>query len=176
MLDHWISWADIRPSCHYNARPISREINLVVIHSISLPKGQFGGSGVLRMLQGYPVFDTVEQSGLMESQLNQYAVSSHFLLRRGGELIQFVPVSLRAWHAGLSMFQGKPNCNDFSIGVELEGADNVAYTDWQYDSLQRLIHELALRYPIEDIVGHSDIAPQRKTDPGLFFDWERVAL
>jgi AmpD protein len=100
-------------------------------------------------------------------------VSSHFYIRRDGELLQFVPCDLRAWHAGVSRWKGRERCNEFSIGVELEGSDFVPFRDAQYDQLARLTRELRTRYPLEDIAGHSDIAPGRKTDPGPFFDWVR---
>jgi len=155
------------PNC--DARPAGTTCTLLVVHNISLPPGQFGGSGVIDLFLNR-----------LDSSLHPYyeglrglEVSSHFLVRRDGELIQFVPCELRAWHAGESRWRGRQRCNDFSIGVELEGSDEVAYTDAQYEQLTRLTRELRRRYPIEDVAGHCHIAPGRKTDPGPAFDWTR---
>jgi AmpD protein len=149
---------------------ISPEINLVVIHNISLPPGQYGGNGI---------------SALFTNQLNPdehpyYAdiytrkVSAHFLIRRTGELIQYVSCLDRAWHAGLSSWRGRERCNDFSVGIELEGSDFDAFEPGQYQVLNLLLSALLNQYPIEAIVGHSDIAPGRKTDPGPYFDWSQL--
>ena len=158
------------PSPNCDSRPPQTPISLIVVHGISLPPGEFGGDGVERLFTNrldaaaHPHFASV--AGLR--------VSSHFLIRRGGEVVQFVPCALRAWHAGESTWRGRSGCNDFSIGIELEGADDVRYTDAQYRVLARLARALRLRYPIVDIAGHSDIAPGRKTDPGPAFDWARL--
>ena len=137
------------------------------MHSISLPPGEFGGPAVIDFFlnrlsyDAHPYFE----------QIRGLEVSAHFFVRRSGELIQFVPCELRAWHAGRSQWKGRERCNDFSIGVELEGTDDAAFSGSQYAQLSRLTRELQRQYPILDIVGHSDIAPGRKTDPGARFDW-----
>lgn len=157
------------PSPNFDPRPEGSDIALLVIHNISLPPGEYGGNGIIELFTNcldpaaHPYYATIQ--GL--------EVSSHFLIRRDGELIQFVPCTERAWHAGASNWCGRERCNDFSIGVELEGSDFEAFTDAQYDTLARLTRALKATYPIADIVGHSDIAPGRKTDPGPFFDWAR---
>jgi AmpD protein len=158
------------PSPNFDERPAGSVIELVVIHNISLPPGEFAGDAVARFFttgldpSEHPYFREIE--GLK--------VSSHFFIRRDGELIQFVPCTKRAWHAGQSQWRGRSRCNDFSIGVELEGNDHSPFTDSQYSVLARLADVLRRTYPIVDIAGHSDIAPGRKTDPGPFFDWSRL--
>lgn len=153
------------PNC--DERPEGAEVALLVVHSISLPPGEFGGEGIVRLFTNsldfaaHPYYQT----------LRDLKVSAHFLIRRRGELIQLVPCARRAWHAGASIWRGRERCNDFSVGVELEGADDQAYAIPQYACLSRLLLALRRRYPIVDIVGHSDIAPERKTDPGPAFDW-----
>jgi len=160
-----------RPSPHFDARPEEAEISLLVIHNISLPPGQFGGPWIDDLFLGrldpeaHPFFREIE--GLR--------VSSHFLIRRDGELVQYVPTELRAWHAGASSWKGRERCNDFSIGVELEGADDVPFAEPQYERLALLVPALTARYGALDLAGHSDIAPGRKTDPGPWFEWERLA-
>ena len=155
------------PNC--DERPASTPVSLLVIHNISLPPNEFGGSAVTELFQNrldptrHPFYPTL--MGLK--------VSSHFYIPRDGELIQFVPCDLRAWHAGVSTWGGRSRCNDFSIGVELEGSDFVPFRDIQYETLKRLTLHLRARYAIQDIVGHCDIAPVRKSDPGPFFDWPR---
>ena len=155
------------PNC--DERPAGCEISLLVIHNISLPPEEFSGDGVIEFFtnrldpQAHPYYQTV--CGLK--------VSAHFFIRRNGETIQFVPCEKRAWHAGESSWQGKTRCNDFSIGIELEGSDTAPFTDVQYDALIALTRALRKIYPINDIAGHSDIAPGRKTDPGPCFDWDR---
>jgi len=157
------------PSPNCDERPASTPVSLLVIHNISLPPNEFGGSAVTELFQNrldptrHPFYPTL--MGLK--------VSSHFYIPRDGELIQFVPCDLRAWHAGVSTWGGRSRCNDFSIGVELEGSDFVPFRDIQYETLKRLTLHLRARYAIQDIVGHSDIAPVRKSDPGPFFDWPR---
>jgi AmpD protein len=156
------------PSPNCDDRPPGA-IELLVIHNISLPPGEFGGDGVLRLFtntldaHAHPYYEAI--AGLR--------VSAHFLVRRDGKIIQFVPCSKRAWHAGESCWQGGSRCNDFSLGIELEGSDTVPFTDAQYDALRSLTAALRETYPIRGIAGHSDIAPQRKTDPGPCFDWVR---
>jgi AmpD protein len=141
-----------------------------VVHGISLPPGRFGSSSIEALFTNrldpaaHPYFATIAH----------LRVSAHFLIRRDGELLQFVPCAMRAWHAGASNWCGRERCNDFSIGIELEGADDVRYTGAQYRMLIRLARALAKRYPIVGLTGHSDIAPGRKTDPGPTFDWNAV--
>ncbi len=155
------------PNC--DERPAGCAIDLVVIHYISLPPGEFGGPGVIELftnrldVQAHPFYATLAGA----------KVSTHFLIRRDGELVQFVPCTRRAWHAGESSWCGRVRCNDFSIGIELEGTGETPFTDAQYDRLAALTRALQARYPIADIVGHSDVAPSRKSDPGPHFDWTR---
>jgi AmpD protein len=155
------------PNC--DERPDGGAITLLVIHNISLPPGEFGGDGVERLftngLDGaaHPFYRT----------LDGVRVSAHFFIRRSGELMQFVPCAKRAWHAGESAWRGRGRSNDFSIGIELEGADHVPYTEAQYRVLAELTRALRCVYPIADVAGHSEIAPSRKTDPGPGFDWPR---
>ena len=150
-------------------RPPGESITLLVIHNISLPPGEFGGDGIERLFTNeldctaHPYYRTLD--GLR--------VSAHFLIRRTGELLQFVPCAKRAWHAGMSTWCGRSGCNDFSIGIELEGTDDLAYTEPQYRVLAQLTRALQSAYPIAAIAGHCDIAPARKTDPGASFDWPR---
>ncbi|MGA9851539.1 MAG: 1,6-anhydro-N-acetylmuramyl-L-alanine amidase AmpD [Gammaproteobacteria bacterium] len=157
-------------SPHCDERPAGTVIDLLVIHGISLPPGEFGGPWIERLFlgtlpaDGHPHFAT----------LKSLRVSAHLLIRRDGELMQFVPFRRRAWHAGASAFEGREACNDFSIGIELEGCDNVPYTPAQYAGLAAAARALMNAYPgitPARIVGHSDIAPGRKTDPGPAFDW-----
>jgi AmpD protein len=156
-------------SPHCDDRPAGTAITLLVVHNISLPPGEFGGTGIVELFtnrldpEAHPYYATVAA----------LRVSAHFLVRRDGALIQFVPCDRRAWHAGASSWRGRERCNDFSIGVELEGADEVPYEARQYATLARLTLALSRRYPIADVAGHSDIAPGRKTDPGPAFDWPR---
>ena len=158
------------PSPNADARPPGAAITLLVVHNISLPPGAFGGEDVLRLFT-----NTLDWGSHPAYQpLRGLRVSAHFLVRRTGEVIQFVPCRNRAWHAGESEWRGRPRCNDFSVGVELEGTDTLPYADVQYQRLARLARALGRRYPIADIVGHSDIAPTRKTDPGPAFDWPRL--
>ncbi|MCC6916396.1 1,6-anhydro-N-acetylmuramyl-L-alanine amidase AmpD [Nitrosomonas sp.] len=156
------------PSPNCDERPDRNDISLLVIHAISLPPEEFGGEGVIELFtnrinpQAHPYYQAL--AGLR--------VSSHFFIRRDGEIIQFVPCTLRAWHAGASNWQGRTCCNDFSIGIELEGSDNQPFESIQYTRLVELTRAIQAAYPINDIVGHTDIAPQRKTDPGPYFDWQ----
>jgi N-acetyl-anhydromuramoyl-L-alanine amidase len=155
------------PNC--DDRPPGCGVDLLVIHHISLPPGEFGGSGIVQYFTNalnpaaHPYFETLAGT----------RVSAHFLLRRDGKLLQFVPCAKRAWHAGESSWKGRSHCNDFSIGIELEGTGDAPFTAPQYRRLAVLTRALQARYPIRDIVGHSDIAPGRKTDPGPSFDWTR---
>ena len=150
---------------------MTEEISLLVIHNISLPPGEFGGDYIEKLFTNsldpndHPYF----------SEIYDLKVSSHLLIERDGSLVQFVPFNKKAWHAGVSSFKGRENCNEFSIGIELEGTDENAYTDDQYRALIDITKELMLVFQDikkENIVGHSDISPDRKKDPGIKFDWE----
>jgi AmpD protein len=164
----WLDAAERIPSPNCDARPTC-DVELLVIHNISLPPDRFEGDGVIRLFTN--VLDTDEHP--YYKALVNLRVSSHFFIRRDGHLIQFVSALKRAWHAGLSSWQGRERCNDFSIGIELEGSDFVTFTDAQYARLQELTLALRKAFPIRGIAGHSDIAPGRKTDPGPHFDWLR---
>ena len=175
LLDPVTGWcAGVRhcPSAHCNERP-QGEISLLVLHNISLPPGQFGTGKVQEFFT----------SGLNASEHAYFAgiadmrVSAHFFIERDGQISQFVSCLQRAWHAGVSSFAGRDNCNDFSLGIELEGTDDLPYSEAQYDALVPLVQQLLAAYPalsVERICGHSDIAPGRKTDPGPAFDWPRL--
>ena len=158
------------PSPNFDERTPGLPIELVDIHNISLPPGQFGGNGVTELFTNR--LDPEQHPYYRE--IYQLRVSSHFFIRRDGELIQFVSCLKRAWHAGVSQWQGRERCNDFSIGIELEGDDDSPFEEAQYVVLGRLLDALKATYPIAGVTGHSDIAPGRKTDPGPFFDWARV--
>jgi len=162
-----------RPSPHYDERPQGTLVDMVVVHSISLPAGEFGGSAVEEFFCGH--LDTSSHPTF--TSIAALKVSAHLFIRRMGEIIQFVPFNKRAWHAGESYFQGKTHCNNFSIGIELEGTDNVPYASIQYTQLGKVINLLMQAYPgitLDRILGHVDIAPGRKTDPGPFFDWQHL--
>lgn len=170
---HVIVGVNYLPSPNADARPAECGLDLIVIHNISLPPGEFGQGYVQQLFTNtldeniHPYF----------AEIKDLCVSSHLLIERSGKLTQFVPFDQRAWHAGESSFQGRECCNDFSIGIELEGADDVDYTDAQYRVLSATIISLQMIYPTlatSNIVGHCDIAPDRKTDPGLSFDWDRL--
>jgi AmpD protein len=168
----WLNPVTRHLSPNRSERPQNAEISLLVIHNISLPPGQFSGSAIIDFFLNQ--LDT-NQHPYFE-QLKYLKVSSHLLIRRDGEVIQFVPFSQCAWHAGHSSFQGRARCNDYSIGVELEGSDDDLYTEIQYETLAAVTAALLQHYPLinlEHIVGHSDIAPGRKTDPGPLFDWQK---
>jgi N-acetyl-anhydromuramoyl-L-alanine amidase len=153
-----------------DARPEQMAIDMVVIHHISLPPYQYGGEGIVQLFTNqlnpneHPYY----------AQIYTRKVSAHFLIRRDGDIIQFVSCLARAWHAGVSSWQGRERCNDFSIGIELEGSDIDAFEPKQYQTLLLLLNALKKTYPIQHIVGHSDIAPGRKTDPGPYFDWSQL--
>jgi N-acetyl-anhydromuramoyl-L-alanine amidase len=155
---------------HRDSRPAAAVTDLIVMHGISLPPGEFGGPWIDRLFTGqlparhHPYFATIEGA----------RVSAHVLIRRDGEIVQFVPFHERAWHAGVSEFRGRTACNDFSIGIELEGTDDEAYRSEQYVAAASVIRALIAAYPVlnpQHVLGHSDIAPGRKTDPGPVFDW-----
>lgn len=151
-------------------RPPGVAVTLVVVHGISLPPGRFGGDAIERLFTNR--LDPAAHPSF--GDLAALRVSAHFLVRRDGSLVQFVGCDDRAWHAGASAWKGRERCNDYSIGIELEGTDDRAYTAAQYRRLARLIRRLRRRYPLDDLAGHSDIAPGRKTDPGPAFDWDRL--
>jgi AmpD protein len=163
----WLDAARHVPSPNCDERPGNEAPSLIVIHNISLPPGEFGGKAVEELFtnrldwDAHPYYQGIR--GL--------EVSTHFFIRRDGELVQFVPCSMRAWHAGASTWKGRARCNDFSIGIELEGTDDQPFTDSQYARLFELTRVLKNAYPVTDIAGHADIAPGRKTDPGPCFDW-----
>ncbi|EPH0090616.1 1,6-anhydro-N-acetylmuramyl-L-alanine amidase AmpD [Pluralibacter gergoviae] len=167
----WLEDARRVPSPHRDSRPDDEAPSLLVVHNISLPPGEFGGPWIDDLFTGtlnpdaHPFF-----AGIVHLR-----VSAHCLIRRDGEIVQYVPFDKRAWHAGVSCYQGREKCNDFSIGIELEGTDTLAYTDAQYRQLAALTRLLISRYPAlaDNMTGHSDIAPVRKTDPGPVFDWAR---
>ena len=170
-VDGWMSAVQRIDSPNFDDRPAGEVVSLVVIHAISLPPSQFGSKDIEHLFTNaldptaHPYF----------SAIIHLRVSAHFLIRRDGELIQFVSCHKRAWHAGVSSWSGRERCNDFSIGVELEGCDELPFEDVQYRRLADLIESLRRSYPIESIVGHSDVSPGRKTDPGPCFDWRRLA-
>ena len=166
----WYRHALRRDSPHFDARPPQSAVELVVLHGISLPAGEFGTAHVDALFMG--CLDTAAHAGF--APLRGLRVSSHFLIRRGGELLQYVSCEQRAWHAGVSRFGTRERCNDFSVGIELEGCDDLPYTPPQYESLGALLGALLEAYPVRAIAGHSDIAPGRKTDPGPHFDWDFV--
>jgi len=165
--DGWLEGVRWVHSPNFGIRPAATEVSLVVIHNISLPPGKFGGDAVERLFtnrldpRAHPYYAAL--AGLQ--------VSAHFFLRRTGEVVQFVSADARAWHAGASSWRGRPECNDFSIGIELEGTDDRPCTVLQYRRLNTLMRALCRRYPIRDVAGHSHVAPGRKTDPGPLFDW-----
>lgn len=167
----WVAPARHLPSPNQDARPDGVRIELLLIHNISLPPGQFGTGDIERLFwnrldhDAHPYF----------AALRGLRVSAHFLIARDGALTQFVGCAERAWHAGESVFEGRSRCNDFSLGVELEGTDTLAYTDAQYDVLAQLARTLFAAYPLRAVRGHGDVSAPRKTDPGAAFDWPRLA-
>ncbi|GHE95020.1 1,6-anhydro-N-acetylmuramyl-L-alanine amidase AmpD [Thalassotalea profundi] len=170
----WLDTADKIPSPHFNARPENTKVSLLVVHNISLPPGKFGGNYITDLFLG----QLDEHAHPYFSSIYQLKVSAHCLIQRDGNIIQYVSFDDRAWHAGVSIYKGKAQCNDFSIGIELEGTDEIPYTDEQYQQLSRLTASIKQVYPDidDDIVGHCDIAPGRKTDPGKAFDWQYYQL
>lgn len=166
----WLNSARRVSSPNCDARPVGEAVRLIVIHNISLPPGEFGGPGVEQLFTNR--LDPAEHP--YYAGIRDLRVSSHFFIRRDGELIQFVACGARAWHAGASNWGGRERCNDFSIGIELEGTDDLPFTDVQYAVLADLVGCLKGAYPIEGLAGHSDIAPGRKTDPGPYFNWRRL--
>lgn len=165
----WLSGVSRIASTNCDARPHGSRVELLVIHNISLPPGVFGGRAIAQLFTN--TLDCAAHP--YYAQLKGVRVSAHFLIRRDGSITQFVPCTKRAWHAGASSWQERGACNDFSLGVELEGSDDVAFDDRQYAALIRLTRLLRRNYPLRGVAGHSDIAPERKTDPGPHFDWVR---
>ena len=167
--DGWVDGARRVPSPNRDVRPDGAEVSLLLVHAISLPPGEYGGDAIERLFtntldpKAHPYFAGI--AGLQ--------VSSHFLVRRDGALLQFVPVHERAWHAGASVWRGRCRCNDFSLGVELEGSDDGPFEAAQYACLSELVHTLRERVPLQDVAAHSEVSPERKTDPGPHFDWAR---
>jgi len=166
----WLPFARHVPSPNFDSRPPGVDIDLLVIHCIALPPRQYGGDAIERLFcnrldpHAHPAF----------AALDGLRVSAHFVVQRDGVLTQYVSCAQRAWHAGQSQFFGRTRCNDFSIGIELEGSDDTPFEDAQYDTLIALGAQLLQRYPLRAVAGHSDIAPGRKTDPGTGFDWKRL--
>lgn len=168
----WCAGVQHCPSPNCNARPLG-EVSLLVIHNISLPPGQFGTGKVQQFFRNcLPLDEHAYFAGIAHLQ-----VSAHFLIERDGGVTQFVSCNERAWHAGVSSFEGREGCNDFSLGIELEGTDDLPFSEAQYTALVGLTRQLLQAYPalsVARICGHSDIAPGRKTDPGPYFDWPRL--
>lgn len=168
--DGWYQFAGRVPSPNFGPRPIDARIDLVVIHAISLPPGQFGGDEVQRLFtntldwNAHPYFKSIEGT----------QVSAHFFIRRNGDLCQFVSCNQRAWHAGVSRYRGRDNCNNDSIGIELEGLDGGTFEDAQYETLASVCAALLQHYPIAHLAGHEHVAPGRKNDPGDGFDWRHL--
>ena len=166
----WWTGASRCSSPNFGPRPAGTLVDLVVLHSISLPPGQYGGDAIDRLFtnrldpQAHPYFE----------QLRGLTVSAHFLVRRDGRLRQFVTCDMRAWHAGVSSWRGRDNCNDWSIGIELEGLEGQPFDAPQYTALVRLLGAIARRYPVRELVGHEHVAPGRKQDPGPGFDWQAL--
>lgn len=167
--NHWLKEARSCPSPFFNERPAG-EISLLVIHNIALPPLTYGGPAIEQLFTGYLPLDAHPYFATLEG----VEVSAHLLIRRTGELIQFVAFDKRAWHAGVSSFEGRDECNDFALGIELEGSDSQPYTKIQYQQLAQVTKALMQTYPLltrQRICGHDAIAPERKTDPGEAFDW-----
>lgn len=168
--DGWFKAARLIPSPNFGPRPAGIAIDLAVIHSISLPPGVYGGDEIERLFtnqldwSAHPYFE----------QIRGAEVSAHFVIRRTGELLQFVSVNDRAWHAGRSSWQGRDNCNDYSVGIELEGLEDTPFDMPQYDTLATLLDALSQRWPITQIAGHEHVAPGRKKDPGMAFNWAHL--
>ncbi len=170
MVGGWLGAARRCPSPNMNARPHGVVADLVIVHSISLPPGVYGGDAIERLFtnrldwDAHPYFQ----------QIRGLEVSSHFLVRRDGALVQFVSCDDRAWHAGQSTWKGRGSCNDYSIGIELEGLEGELFDAGQYAALASLLNLLARHYPLQEVVGHEHVAPGRKQDPGPGFDWQEL--
>jgi len=169
-LDGWYQFAGHVASPNFGPRPPGSKPELIVVHAISLPPGRYGGPEVEQLFTNQLEWD---QHPYFES-IRGMTVSSHFYIRRQGELVQFVSADDRAWHAGVSSFRGRSNCNDYAIGVELEGAEDGPFEDAQYETLAVLCAAVLQRYCVTDLAGHEHVAPGRKTDPGPGFDWPRL--
>ncbi|MGB1263958.1 MAG: 1,6-anhydro-N-acetylmuramyl-L-alanine amidase AmpD [Cognaticolwellia sp.] len=171
IVSGWLSDVEIQKSSHFEPRGESDTVSLLVVHNISLPPGQFGGGYITDFFLGKldPTIDPYFTS------IYKMRVSAHCLIQRNGDIVQYVSFNDKAWHAGVSSYQGREKCNDFSIGIELEGTDDIPYTEEQYQQLSRINLALIATYPAlkNNVVGHCDIAPGRKTDPGAAFDWPR---
>ena len=166
----WWREAERRASPNFDVRPDGVAVELAVLHHISLPAGEFHGDAVVDFFENR--LDFVQYPALVE--LAEVQVSAHFFVRRDGTVLQFVSCDDRAWHAGVSMWRGRGVCNDFSIGIEIEGDDKTAFTDEQYSALNQMLAALKIAYPIKAVTSHSEIAPGRKIDPGPTFDWSRL--
>ncbi|MGZ8253404.1 MAG: 1,6-anhydro-N-acetylmuramyl-L-alanine amidase AmpD [Burkholderiaceae bacterium] len=172
LVDGWLREAMRMPSPNVDERPAGARVELIVIHNISLPPGTYGAGHVQALFTNrlepgeHPFF-----AGIAAAR-----VSAHLLIERNGRITQFASFDRRAWHAGMSKFQGRPRCNDFSVGIELEGSDFEPFTDAQYEALNTALRAVCAAYPVRFVCGHSDIAEERKTDPGPFFEWCRLAL
>ena len=169
--DGWCEGAFRYDSPNFDARPAGMPVELLVVHNISLPAGRFGGPHIADLFTNRVDFAADPSF----AALRGLTVSAHFLVRRDGRVLQFVSCNERAWHAGVSRFGGRDQCNDFSVGIEMEGSDFVAFSPAQYETLAALTMALAARYPIAAVQGHEHVAPGRKTDPGPFFDWGMLA-
>ncbi|HEX7438706.1 MAG TPA: 1,6-anhydro-N-acetylmuramyl-L-alanine amidase AmpD [Caldimonas sp.] len=167
----WFDGARRCPSPNCTARPPASAVSLALVHSISLPPGSYGGDGIERLFTNRLDWDAHPYY----EEIRGIEVSSHFLIRRDGELVQFVSCDERAWHAGRSEWRGRTQCNDFSVGIELEGLEGETFETVQYAVLVELLRALARRYPIDAVAGHEHVAPGRKRDPGPGFDWARLA-
>ena len=165
----WLAGARRVRSPNCDSRPPGSDASLLVLHSISLPRGEYGGDAIERLFTNR--LDPASHPSF--AGLAGLRVSAHFLVRRGGGLVQFVPLERRAWHAGVSRWRGRERCNDFSVGIELEGTDEGEFADAQYEILLNLLIRLQSLLPLREIAGHSDLAPGRKSDPGARFDWAR---
>jgi len=169
MAEGWIAGARRVPTPNCDSRPPGAAISLAVLHSISLPRGEYGGDAIERLFTNR--LDAAAHPSFAD--LAGLRVSSHFLIRRDGGLLQFVPLQARAWHAGASRWRGRERCNDFSVGIELEGVDDGRFERAQYERLAVLFRHLQSVLPLREVAGHSDVAPGRKSDPGTHFDWAR---
>ena len=165
----WCNLAQHLPSPNYNTRPAATSIDLLVIHSISLPPGQYGGPHIAQLFTNTLDFDAHPYF----QQIRGLQVSSHFVIQRTGHIQQFVSCNHRAWHAGTSHWRGRDNCNDHSIGIELEGLEGHPFEAAQYQALTQLAKSIAAHYPLKHVAGHEHIAPGRKADPGAGFDWAK---
>jgi N-acetyl-anhydromuramoyl-L-alanine amidase len=167
--DGWCPQAQRYDSPNFDERPPGAAVELLVVHNISLPMGRFGGPHIADLFTNRVDF----HADASFADLRGLRVSAHFLVRRDGRALQFVSCNARAWHAGASCFAGRDQCNDFSVGIEMEGSDHVAFTEAQYATLAALTLALRTRYGVAMVAGHEHIAPGRKTDPGPFFDWDK---